>query len=77
MKHTTTYFLKGDTEMTEFEKVLMNRDDLSAEEANIELQNASESIYDILGDEGSYDEIEDMLAMEYGLEMDYIWDLLI
>ena len=63
--------------MTEFEKVLMNRDGLSAEEANIELQNASESIYDILGDEGSYDEIEDMLAMEYGLEMDYIFDLLI
>lgn len=65
--------------MTEFEKVLMNRDGLSAEEANIELQNATESALEILGDAdlSSYDEIEDMLAMEYGLEMDYIFDLLI
>lgn len=63
--------------MTDFEEVLMNRDGLSAEEANIELQNASESIFDIIGEGGSYDEVEDLLAMEYGLEMDYIWDLLI
>jgi len=65
--------------MTEFEKVLMNRDGLSAEEANIELQNATESALEILcdADLSSYDEIEDMLAMEYVLEMDYIFDLLI
>ena len=65
--------------MTEFEKVLMDRDGLSAEEANIELQNATESALEILDNEdlSSYDEIEDMLAMEYGLEMDYIFDLLI
>lgn len=63
--------------MTDFEKVLMNRDGLSAEEANIELQNASESIFDIIGEGGSYDEVEDLLAMEYGLEMDYIFDMLI
>ena len=66
--------------MTEFEKVLMDREGLSAEEANIELQNATESAIEILSSGdcfGAYDEIEDMLAMDYGLEMDYIFDLLI
>ena len=63
--------------VTEFEKVLMNRDNMTKEEANRERQNASEMLFDMLEDGAGYEEVEDALMCEYGLEMDYIMDLLI
>ena len=63
--------------VTEFEKVLMNRDDMTEAEAHKEYQNASEMLFDMLEDGAGYEEVEDALMCEYGLEMDYIMDLLI
>lgn len=62
--------------ITEFEQVMMNRDDKSREEAKRERSEAKAALYDILENGGSYDDVEDMLAGDYGLEMDYIFDLL-
>lgn len=63
--------------ITEFEKVLMNRDNMTKEESHKERQNASEMLFDMLEDGAGYEEVEDTLMCEYGLEMDYIMDLLI
>ena len=63
--------------VTEFEKVLMNRDNMTKEEAHREYQNASEMLCNMLEDGAGYEEVEDALMCEYGLEMDYIMDLLI
>ena len=63
--------------VTEFEKALMNRDNMTKEEAHKEYQNASEMLFNMLEDGADYEEVEDALMCEYGLEMDYIMDLLI
>ena len=63
--------------VTEFEKVLINRDNMTEAEAHKERQNASEMLFDMLEDGTGYEEVEDTLMCEYGLEMDYIMDLLI
>lgn len=62
--------------MTEFEKVLMNRDGESREEARRQKNQARAEIMDIIESGGSYDEVEEMLMYDYGLEMDYIFDLM-
>ena len=62
--------------MTDFEKTLIKRDELSEEDARIAKREARKILYNILENGGSYDEVEDMLAGDYGLEMDYIFDLL-
>lgn len=61
---------------TEFEQVLMHRDGDTKDEAKKHREEAMSQIVDIIAAGGSYDEVEDMLACEYGLEMDYIFDLL-
>ena len=63
--------------VTEFENVLMNRDDMTKEEAHKERQNASEMLCNMLENGAGYEEVEDAIICEYGLEMDYIMDLLI
>lgn len=60
---------------TDFEKVLMNRDGVTKSEAAKSKQEARQAVYDMLEDGCGYDEIEEMLADDYGLEMDYIMDL--
>lgn len=62
--------------MTDFEKTLMNRDGIDREEARRMRQEAREEINAMLEDGESYEEIEDMLLCDYGLEMDYIFDLI-
>lgn len=61
---------------SEFERVLMSRDGISRAEAKRQRDEARDMLYDIMADEGDYDDVEDMLACEYGLEMDYIFDLI-
>lgn len=61
---------------TELEKVLINRDGMSAEEAKAEKNRLRESIFELIEDGASYDEVEDLLADEVGLEPDYLEDLL-
>jgi len=62
--------------MTEFEKVLINRDGATAKQAKEERNRLREDIYDMLAEGATYDEIEDLIADEAGLEMDYIFDLI-
>ena len=62
--------------MTSFEKVLMRRDGLTAEEAKQEKEEAIQKIDEIATNTGSYSEVEQMLLDDYGLEMDYIMDLI-
>lgn len=64
------------TDMTDFEKVLVNRDNITAKQAKRERNRAEEMLYSILDEGGSYGEVEEMLIDEYGLEMDYIFDLM-
>ena len=62
--------------MTDFEKVMMERDNMTEEEARKARNEASDRLYDILNNGGNYDEVEDMLLDDYSLEMDYVTDLL-
>lgn len=62
--------------MTDFERVLMNRDHMTREEAKAERQRAKEEVLDMLEDGCSYDDVADMLAGDYMLEPDYIMDLI-
>ena len=57
--------------------VLNNRDGITENEAINEVNNARELMYDIIENGGSIDDVEDMMMCDYGLEMDYIFDLLI
>ena len=62
--------------MTEFESALMNRDDLTKTQAKAERREARNKLYDLLNAGASYSEVEEMMADDYGLEMDYIFDLM-
>lgn len=63
--------------MDSMKDVLKNRDGITENEATNEVNNARESLYDIIENGGSIDDVEDMMMCDYGLEMDYIFDLLI
>lgn len=62
--------------MTDFEKVMMNRDGMTAKEAKHALNKAEKALYAILNKGGGYNDVEEFMLDEYGLEMDYIMDLL-
>ena len=57
--------------------ILMERDELTEEEAREQVEDAAQSINDIMENGGSYEEAEDVLLEDLGLEMDYIFDLLL
>ena len=57
--------------------ILMERDELTEEEAREQVEDAVEAINDIMENGGSYEEAEDVLLEDLGLEMDYIFDLLL
>ena len=61
--------------MKETVRVLMERDGMTREEAEEMVNNAKRELYSMLEEE-EYDEIEDMLACDFGLEMDYIFDFI-
>ena len=55
--------------------ILMNRDGLTKEEASDLVNETRQCIYNVL-EGGSYDEVEDIMYENLGLEMDYITDIL-
>jgi len=57
--------------------ILMERDELTEEEAREQVEEAIELINEILESGGSYEEAEEILLDDLGLEMDYIFDLLL
>lgn len=63
--------------MNTMKDVLKNRDGMNEVEATREMESARESLYDILENGGDYGDVENMMLDDYGLEMDYIFDLLI
>ncbi len=62
--------------MDNFETVLMRRDGMRKDEALRRKREARAELYRILEEGGDYDDVEEMMADEYGLEMDYIMDLM-
>ena len=54
--------------MTETKRILMERDNLTSEEAD----EAMSEIRKMVADAASYDEMEEALLYDLGLEMDYI-----
>ena len=56
--------------------ILMERDELTEEEAREQVEEAVELINEVLESGGSYEEAEEILLDDLGLEMDYIFDLL-
>lgn len=62
--------------MESIEQVLQKRDKLSKKEAEEETSNIKMMIQDMLDNGDGYDEIEEKLMNDYGLEMDYIMDLI-
>ena len=62
--------------VTEFEQALMHRDGDTREEARKHRQEARDMFYAMMDEGAGYDDIEDMMACEYGLEMDYIFDIM-
>ena len=57
--------------------ILMERDELTEEEAREQVEEAAELINEIVASSGSYEEAEEILLDDLGLEMDYIFDLLL
>lgn len=56
--------------------ILMKRDNMSKDEAEQLFNRVRNEIYEVLEDEGGYDDVEDIMYCELGLEMDYIHDIL-
>ena len=60
--------------MSEIKYILMKRDGISAAEADDIIEATKEEIDEALA-VGDYDEVEDIMACNLGLEMDYIFEL--
>lgn len=56
-------------------RILMERDDMTRSEAEERVAEVQELLEDAVN-AGSYNQAEDILADELGLEMDYIFDLI-
>lgn len=61
--------------MNKIVEVLMHRDGMTKQEAENHLRYVKELANEAVAT-GSYDEVEDIMYSELGLEMDYIFDLL-
>ena len=64
--------------MKDMIEILMERDGLSREEAERQVEDTSSRIWDELGYEDcSLEDLEDILYGDTGLELDYLLDILI
>lgn len=57
-------------------KIIMNRDEVTYEDARIHVECALEMIEDAIADEDAYWQIEEIMLSELGLEMDYFETLM-
>jgi hypothetical protein len=62
--------------MNKIVEILMERDDMSLEDAEDLLNEAKEEAQNYLDNDGSLDDIENVLKDYFGLEPDYIFDLI-
>ena len=56
-------------------RIIMKRDDMSHTEAARVVNNAREAIIEAAAS-GSYDEAEEIMYSELGMELDYLFDLI-
>lgn len=56
-------------------QILMDRDNLTKQEAVEQVNKVRKMLYEVI-ESGNYDEAEDVMYSELGLEMDYIDDIL-
>ena len=56
-------------------KILMNRDGISAQDAIEEIKIFKEDAQEAI-DNGDFDEVEELLMNDLGLEPDYLFDLI-
>ncbi len=56
--------------------ILMKRDHMTKDEAEKLVADVRAEIDEVLEDTGSYDDVEDIMYCELGLEMDYIFDVM-
>jgi len=56
--------------------ILMNRDGYSLEEAKDIFNEVKDQVDEIIANSGDYDEVEELLMDELGIEMDYIFDII-
>ena len=61
--------------MKNLKEVFMRRDGLTEREAEEMIEQMRDEVLEILDESGSYEEVEDLLLDEYGVEMDYIMEL--
>lgn len=61
--------------MSEIKHILMKRDGITSEEADDIIDQTRAEIYEAIA-AGCYDEAEDIMACNLGLEMDYIDELI-
>ena len=59
-----------------FTEVMMKRDKMRKDEALAEKRRARRELYEMIESGASYDDVEDYMASEFGLEMDYFEDLI-
>ena len=62
--------------MNEAIKAIMNRDGITEKEAKQEFRGVQAEIMEMLAEGGSYEDIEDILIYDLGLEMDYFLDFI-
>jgi len=62
--------------MNKIVEILMERDNMSQEEAEDLLDDAREEAQNVLEKEGSLEDIETILLDYFGLEPDYIFELI-
>ena len=62
--------------MNDIIKALMDRDNITLEEATDIFKDLKRQVSDLLDDGGDYDEVQDLLMDEVGLEMDCVIDLM-
>ena len=62
--------------MKEVKKILIDRDEMSEQEADEYIDECMSEIYEMI-EEGDYLEVEDAFADMFGLEPDYLLDMLL
>ncbi len=57
-------------------QTLIDRDGISEEDARVQIEQAQSDLYDIMDSGGSLDEAQELIEDVFGLEPDYLEDLL-
>ena len=62
--------------MASIKEILMKRDGMSEINAESLIDEARSEINECLAEGGGYEEVEEIMIDYFGLEIDYIWELI-